>query len=74
MILCSEECDPCCDFCIYAIQDVWVDADGDTVSGGPIGCNLHSDKEHQEIAEYCGCCDDFHCALAEEGKEIVKHD
>jgi hypothetical protein len=33
---------------------------------GPIGCNLHQDEEHQEIAFYCGSCEDFYCFLAKE--------
>ena len=63
MIKCSNDCIPCCDFCIHAIQEKmpW---DKDVATGGPIGCKLHVDKEHQDIAESCGCCEDFHCFLA----------
>lgn len=60
-IYCGDECQltACCDFCIHAIY-------GDGQHFGPTGC----DAEHQEIAEYCGVCKDFHCCLAsvEEGK------
>ena len=62
MILCNNDCEPCCDFCIYAIHDEF-ELNGHTEIGGPIECKLHRDKEHQEIAEYCGYCDDFHCFL-----------
>lgn len=63
MILCGEGCVPCCDFCIYEIPETW-EEDGRTIKGGPIGCALHSDAEHQRIAEACKECDDFHCFLA----------
>ena len=62
MVLCSRQCTPCCDFCAYVHAGDF-DRDGTT---GPIGCNLHDDEEHQEIAESCGHCDDFHCFLAKE--------
>lgn len=62
MITCSEECAkyPCCDFCIHAIQSTMTVL-GQEMTGGPIGCKLHSDTEHQNIAKSCGYCDDFHC-------------
>lgn len=60
MILCNDGCTPCCDFCIYAIREHFKDH----MIGGPIGCALHKDKEHQEIAYSCGYCDDFHCFRA----------
>lgn len=59
-IYCSEECRDylaCCDYCIYSKYD-----DGERF--GPTGCSLHVDKEHQEIAQWCGKCNDFHCVLA----------
>lgn len=34
---------------------------GKRVTTGPVGCKLHKDKEHQDIAATCGYCDDFHC-------------
>lgn len=39
--------DPCC-ICFAA-------------TNGPVGCKLHKDKEHQDVAATCGYCDDFHC-------------
>ena len=55
MILCSKECDPCCDFCIHAIHEEFFLGKKHVV-GGPIGCLYHKDLEHQEIAEFCGIC------------------
>ena len=60
MILCNEDYIPCCNFCIHKINGN-LEVDG---TDGPIGCKLHEDKEHQEIAEWCGYCDDFHCFRA----------
>jgi hypothetical protein len=51
---------PCCDFCIHAIHDKWIQ-DGREITGGPIGCKKHLDKKHQAIAENDGYCKDFHC-------------
>lgn len=66
MILCNPECVPCCDFCIYAIQEVWIDEKGRENYGESEGCSLHSDQRHQEIAADCGYCNDFHCFQAKE--------
>jgi hypothetical protein len=63
MIKCNDDCIPCCDFCIHAIHEEF-EHNGDTILGGPIGCSLHEDTEHQDIAEACGYCEDFHCFLA----------
>ncbi len=71
MILCNPECYPCCDFCIHAIHEKWTDKDGEHI-GGPEGCSLHTDQKHQEIAEDCGDCNDFHCSLANEANAIEK--
>lgn len=62
MKTCSDECAkyPCCDFCIHAIQGT-MEVDGKTITTGPEGCKLHTDKKHQDIAIGCGYCDDFHC-------------
>lgn len=60
MILCGKDCTPCCDFCTHVKRGTMV-VDGKRVPGGPIGCKLHKDKEHQDIAATCGYCDDFHC-------------
>ena len=48
------------------------DKDGDIVRGGPVGCGLHDDERHQDIAESCGCCPDFHCFRADEDNMVVK--
>lgn len=50
MILCNNDCEPCCDFCIYAIHEEFK-LNGHMEIGGPIECKLHRDEEHQEIAE-----------------------
>ena len=65
MIKCNDDCCPCCDFCIYAIHEEF-EMTGEIITGGPIGCGLHKDDKHQDIAESCGCCDDFHCFLVKE--------
>lgn len=62
MILCNKYCNPCCDFCAYALHG---DLEHDGTSG-PIGCILHLDKEHQDEALSCGFCDDFHCFRAKD--------
>ena len=61
MKLCGKDCIPCCDFCIYASHDEIVYPDGRVLRGGPDGCNLHKDEEHDYIAIGCGYCDDFYC-------------
>lgn len=63
----SNECIPCCDFCVYVKHDSWLEK-GKLVTGGPIGCNLHPDREHQDIAEGCGYCQDFKCFRADKEK------
>lgn len=60
MVLCNKGCEPCCDFCIHAIHDKF-EHDGKAIIGGPIGCLIHLDKEHEDIAVTCGYCEDFHC-------------
>lgn len=65
MELCSKDCIPCCDFCLGAKHGV-LEIDG---TSGPIACNWHPDKEHQEIAEDCGFCDDFKCFMTEYEKK-----
>lgn len=74
MIGCSEECLKlaCCDFCMYAHHGFFFDKDGDIVCGGPVGCGLHCDEEHQDIAIGCGCCPDFHCFRADEYNMVIK--
>ena len=58
---CGTDCIPCCDFCINAEHEVF-----EIGTGGPIGCFLHLDAEHQKIAEGCGHCEDFYCFRATE--------
>lgn len=60
MKLCNPDCLPCCDFCKHAEHEVWTDVFGKHI-GGPIGCKLHDDEEHQELAKDCAYCDDFIC-------------
>lgn len=73
MIGCSEEClgFACCDFCIYAHHEFFFNSDN-IVRGAPVGCGLHNDKEHQDIAKGCGYCPDFHCFRADEDNMVVK--
>lgn len=47
MILCSKECDPCCDFCIH--EEFFLGEKH--VIGGPIGCLYHKDLEHCGISD-----------------------
>lgn len=74
MIGCSEECLrlACCDFCIYVHHDFFFDKEGDIVCGDPVGCGLHHDEEHQDIAIRRGCCHDFHCFIADKDNMVVK--
>ena len=65
MILCDICKRPCCDFCIHCIHEIEIMGDM-RMNLNPIGCSLHKDKEHQEKAEGCGYCEDFHCKHAEE--------
>ena len=65
MILCNEDCLPCCDFCIHVIYET-EEIDGGIVTFGPIGCKLHLDEEHQDCAAGCAYCEDFHCFMANE--------
>ena len=34
------------------------------INGAPVGWFKHADIEHQEAAESCEYCDDFHCFRA----------
>lgn len=63
MVLCNNDCIPCCDFCIHAFHDYFM-INGIMHKGGQIACLLHKDQEHQDIADGCGSCEDFHCFLA----------
>ena len=74
MIGCSEECLrlACCDFCIYVAREPVYDEAGLIVDTEPSGCRLHDDERHQDIAESCGHCPDFHCFRADEDNMVVK--
>lgn len=65
MKLCNKDCIPCCDFCIHAIHERF-EHNGKMITGGPIGCSLHLDKEHQDIAIGCYYCEDYHCFRAKD--------
>lgn len=67
MILCSDSCIPCCDFCVYAIHDEYMDGN-EKILGGPIGCGLHPSAKYQHEAEMCGYCDDYKCYQADRKK------
>lgn len=55
MIGCNKKCIElaCCHFCIWAIKD--------EITTEPIGCSLHEDARHQDLAISLGACNDFHC-------------
>lgn len=69
MILCSDDCIPCCDFCIHAKHSEWDDERGHH-TGGPDKCLLYNDEVHNDIAIFCGYCDDYHCFMAENKTQI----
>ena len=77
MIGCSKMCikKACCDFCIHAIHDEFIYPDGsDIIYGGPIGCQLHTDEEHQRIAENNWYCNDFYCINAQKPDKWIEVD
>lgn len=60
--ICKDDKDlVCCDFCLYSNHESWWDSQGKLHTGSPVSCNLHLDKEHEEIADNNGVCEDFHC-------------
>lgn len=63
MVLCDNDCVPCCDFCIHCEHE-WGEGTGGGSRHGPIGCKLHKEQEYQDKAEGCGSCDDYYCFLA----------
>ena len=77
MILCNENCKPCCDFCVHCIHEEWDEYAYDEVihlTGAPIGCLLHNDKQHQEYAEGCWFCDGFQCRNAKQPDNWLRKD
>ena len=71
MILCSNMCYPCCDFCIYAKHTIWKNKKGQ-FTGPPDGCNFYEDKEHQLIAIDDGYCKDFQCISAKKPHKWIE--
>lgn len=71
MVKCNDDCIPCCDFCIHSEHE-YFESNGKIVKGGPIGCLLHTDEEHQQIAEGCGSCEDFHCFNARRNESLMR--
>ena len=62
--LCSEECVPCCDFCVHAIHGHFFrikDKKAIHVLAAPIGCTRFNDEEHCNLAKSCSYCDEFDC-------------
>lgn len=60
MILCNENCIPCCDYCLHSVHKP-ITINGKIVDGGCIGCSKHNDEIHNQIAVGCGYCEDFYC-------------
>ena len=59
MVLCNDNCNPCCDYCVYVIYEV-PDYYGQNDIGNRIGCIKHIEHDNN-----INCCDDFHCIDAE---------
>lgn len=57
---CGDKCIPCCDYCIHVLYET-IEFGSEKVNTEPIGCVLHNDEEHQEIAKHISYCDDFYC-------------
>ena len=60
MVLCGDGCVSCCDFCIHVKHNKII-VDEMECTGGPIGCLLHKDQEHQDVAYGCVYCEYYHC-------------
>ena len=69
MILCSKDCYPCCDFCYWAIHDIFYSGD-EKIIGEPIGCKRYDDEGHQYLAQNFSYCGSFLCYNA--NKELNK--
>lgn len=63
MVLCNDECIPCCDYCTHVVHAITF-YNGIKITAAPVSCSLHKDNEHKRIASGCGYCDDFHCKNA----------
>lgn len=54
-VLCSDDCIPCCDFCIYCKHT-------DDKHRTPIECNHPKDKKGDDVFFFGGGeCENFHC-------------
>lgn len=71
MILCTDDCFPCCDFCIH-VEHEYINRGEIKIKSAPINCNLHNDIEHKEIADADGYCKDFICFNARGSNFLVK--
>ena len=72
MVICSNECSPCCDFCIYARHIVKF-INGKTIKIGVEGCDKYSDEHHQSMARGLGYCKDFYCEKKNGGSAIIMY-
>ena len=61
---CGEYCIPCCDYCKYAVHEVFEFKGGKGI-GSPIFCKLHLDEEHRQLARRRSCCEASWCMDAE---------
>lgn len=60
VVKCNNECEPLCDFCIYATAFIKCD-NSIRAFHGQLWCNL--EHEWKELYEYCN---NFHCFIATE--------
>lgn len=61
MVLCNEDCIPCCNYCAYVIYEC-DDYHGQEDLGVPVGC-----IKHIRFEKCVKDCNDFHCINANEG-------
>ena len=74
MILCSNMCYPCCDFCVHAKHTTWITKSSKTFNPPPDGCDFYDDIEHQNLALDSKYCTDFQCIEAEIPNKWIKID
>lgn len=67
MIKCSKECEPCCDFCVYASWSHPTETQDEPYDI----CIRHQDDEHENEVLCGGYCDDFRCIRATSANQIV---